>query len=155
MYSFLSLFVIIGSCSSTNQYPPSKSFNPKEYFNPYEEHEKLSTPELKVEKKKESTTDNIYVVKIEFAKVKGGRSALYQKVKYPKAAAANKKEGVVQAQIYIDEKGNVQHIKILQSASHSLSRATKKAIYKSEFIPGKKQGKEIKSILRLKVSFKL
>lgn len=85
----------------------------------------------------------------------GGLQGIYSKIKYPPDAQKAGIEGKVYLLIYIDEKGNVNDVKVLKGLGAGCDEAAVEAIKDTKFTPGKDNGIAIKVKLSLPVTFKL
>lgn len=86
---------------------------------------------------------------------KDGLQSIYSKIKYPSDAQKAGIEGKVYLLIYINEKGNVDNVKVLKGLGAGCDEAATAAIKDTKFTPGKDNGKAIKVKLSLPITFKL
>ena len=85
----------------------------------------------------------------------GGMEAIIKNVVYPKDAKEAKIEGKVILFVTIDEKGNVENVKVEKGVDKLLDEAAEKAIRKTKFTPGELNGEKIKCSITIPVLFKL
>jgi TonB family protein len=85
----------------------------------------------------------------------GGIQELAKKIQYPEAEKKAGTEGRVFVKVYIDEAGNVVGTEIVRSVTPNLDAAAAKAINATRFIPGKVNGKPVKTQILIPISFKL
>jgi TonB family protein len=78
-------------------------------------------------------------------------------LKYPESAATTRPEGKTEIRVYVDENGNPTDYKIGNSIDPKLQKEALRVakLYGPEFLPAEQNGKKVKSIYTLKVSFKL
>lgn len=72
---------------------------------------------------------------------------------YPQLARQAGIEGTVVARVFIDEKGKVFKVEILQSPSEIFNEPVKKALFKSTFYPAKQRETPVKSQLIVPFDF--
>ncbi len=75
------------------------------------------------------------------------------KPEYPSLARQAGIEGTVVARVYIDEKGRVFNVEILQSPSEIFNQPVKDALYRSEFYPAKQRDIAVKSQILVPFDF--
>jgi len=85
----------------------------------------------------------------------GGMPELVKKIKYPAIAKQNNIEGKVFAMAYVDEKGNVDKVKIIKGLGAGCDEEVIRVINASKFKPGQHEGKPVKVKTTLSVTFKL
>ena len=74
--------------------------------------------------------------------------------RYPPAALAARTTGLVQLEMFVDEKGEIVALSVLRStASGVFDRAAIDAFKNQQFAPGMKNGRPVKSHLKLVVNF--
>jgi len=91
----------------------------------------------------------------EMPKIKGGMGELAKNIKYPEAA---KKEGImgkVLVKAVIDENGNVTETEVVKSVDIDLDKAAVAAVKMTKFVPGVKDGNNVKSEVTIPIKFKL
>ncbi|MFZ0453813.1 MAG: energy transducer TonB [Ignavibacteriaceae bacterium] len=86
---------------------------------------------------------------------KDGLQILYSKIKYPPDAQKAGVEGKVYLLIYINEKGDVDDVKVLKGLGAGCDEAAVAAVKDTKFAPGKDNGAAIKVKLSLPITFKL
>lgn len=87
--------------------------------------------------------------------IKGGIVELAKNIKYPEVA---KKEGImgkVFVKAVIDENGRVTEAEVVKSVNPELNEAAVNAVKLTKFIPGVKDGKNVKAEVTIPISFKL
>jgi protein TonB len=85
----------------------------------------------------------------------GGMGELTKKIKYPSIAKQTSIEGKVFAMAYVDEKGNVDKVKIIKGIGAGCDEEVIRVISVSKFKPGQHEGKTVKVKTTLSVHFKL
>ena len=85
----------------------------------------------------------------------GGIEAIMKNVVYPKEALKDNIQGKVIIVATIDEKGNVEKVKVEKSVDKLLDAAAEAAIKKTKFIPGELNGEKVKCDVTIPVLFKL
>lgn len=90
-------------------------------------------------------------------KEKGELAVLIYKVEaeYPEEARRARIEGVVILEAVINKDGTVGEIEILKSAHKSLDEASIKSVKQYRFIPGKINGKPVRSFFTVSITFTL
>lgn len=85
----------------------------------------------------------------------GGLGSIYKKIVYPSIAKSAGLEGKVYVLIFIDEKGDVDDVKVVKGIGGGCEEAAISAIKTVKFTPGKNGGVPVKVKLSLPISFKL
>jgi protein TonB len=85
----------------------------------------------------------------------GGMSAIYKRLVYPYDAKKNEIEGIVKAQLFIDEWGDVVLLEILEGPGYGLEESVRTTLYYTKFSPGLIKGKPVKMKLIMPIEFKL
>ena len=88
-------------------------------------------------------------------KIKGGIQALTQNIKYPKASKEHGITGTVFVKAVINAKGKVIKTEIDKGVDKDLDLAAVKAVERTKFIPGVKDGKNVKSEVIIPIKFRL
>ena len=88
-------------------------------------------------------------------KLPGGMGDLYKKIKYPAVAKQTNIEGKVYAMAYVDEKGNVDKVKIIKGLGAGCDEEVVRVLETSKFKPGQHEGKPVKVKTTVSVVFKL
>lgn len=109
----------------------------------------------------QSDTVNIYPVKSDFIicdtevcpKPSGGIIKLLSILRYPPQAKRKKIEGDVIIEAIINEIGFVTSAEILKGIGYGCDQEAKSAIIKTQFEPGRKDGKDVESIIEIAVPF--
>lgn len=104
---------------------------------------------------KAQDSDEVYSVVEEMPEIKGGLSALYDKIEYPKEAVRKEISGRVYLQVIVHEDGTAKDPKIIRDIGGGCGEAAAEAITQVEFIPGKKDGKKVKVRYSLPVTFRI
>lgn len=86
---------------------------------------------------------------------KDGLQSIYSKIQYPPDAQKAGVEGKVYLLIYINEKGDVDDVKVLKGLGAGCDEAAVAAVKGTKFTPGKDNGTAIKVKLSLPIIFKL
>ncbi len=86
---------------------------------------------------------------------KDGLQSIYSKIKYPSDAQKAGIQGKVYLLIYINEKGDVDDVKVLKGLGAGCDEAAVAAIKDTKFTPGKDNGAAVKVKLSLPITFKL
>lgn len=87
--------------------------------------------------------------------IEGGMSALLKNLVYPEGALKKGIEGTVLLTVFISETGDPMTIEIKKSVDPMLDMAAEEAVFKTKFVPAKKDGKPVASELMVPVQFKL
>jgi TonB family protein len=77
------------------------------------------------------------------------------RIRYPIAAQRRSIEGLVLLHFFIELDGRVQQIQVAQAAHPSLDSAAVRAIRRTRFVPGEKNGDRIRTHIQLPVRFVL
>lgn len=85
----------------------------------------------------------------------GGLASIYKKIVYPSIAKSAGLEGKVYVLILIDEKGDVDDVKVVKGIGGGCEEAAISAIKGVKFSPGKNGGVPVKVKLSLPITFKL
>ena len=85
----------------------------------------------------------------------GGMGELSKKLKYPAVAKQTNIEGKVYAMAYVDEKGNVDKVKIIKGLGAGCDEEVVRVLETSKFKPGQHEGKPVKVKTTVSVVFKL
>ena len=88
-------------------------------------------------------------------KIEGGIQALAQNIKYPKASKEQGITGTVFVKAIINAKGKVIKTEIDKGVDKDLDLAATKAVERTKFIPGVKDGKNVKSEVIIPIKFRL
>ncbi|MBU1711353.1 MAG: energy transducer TonB [Proteobacteria bacterium] len=76
--------------------------------------------------------------------------------KYPASARRNRQEGTVLLEVFVDDQGRVEELRIYRTSEHQpLDRAALAAVENWEFEPGLKNGKPVAMWVRVPVRFVL
>ncbi|NWF90406.1 MAG: energy transducer TonB [Ignavibacteriaceae bacterium] len=87
--------------------------------------------------------------------LEGGMPELVKKISYPPVAKKAGLEGKVYALAYVDEKGNVDKVKIIKGLGGGCDEEVERVLAKSKFKPGQHEGKTVKVKTTISVAFKL
>lgn len=85
----------------------------------------------------------------------GGMVELSKKIKYPNIAKQTNIEGKVYAMAYVDDKGNVDKVKIIKGLGAGCDEEVVRVLSTSKFKPGQHEGKIVKVKTTISVVFKL
>lgn len=85
----------------------------------------------------------------------GGMPDLVKKIKYPSVAKQTNLEGKVYAMAFVDEKGNVDKVKIIKSLGGGCDEEVERVLGVSKFKPGQHEGKPVKVKTTVSVVFKI
>ncbi len=85
----------------------------------------------------------------------GGLAAIYKHIAYPSVAKDAGISGKVYLLVYIDEKGNVDDVKVLKGIGGGCDEAAVAGVKQVKFTPGKNNGQPVKVKLSLPVTFKI
>ncbi len=85
----------------------------------------------------------------------GGLGAIAKKIVYPDQAKTAHIEGKIYLVAYINEKGDVDDVKIIRGLPAGCDDAAIKAIKETKFSPGKQNGAAIKVQLSIPITFKI
>lgn len=85
----------------------------------------------------------------------GGIKAIQEKIIYPDQAKNEGIEGKVFVTAFINEKGTVDHVKLLKGIGYGCDKAAINAVTNTKFTPGKLSGKPVKVQVSIPILFKL
>lgn len=85
----------------------------------------------------------------------GGMAELIKQVKYPEIAKKAGLEGKVFAMAYIDEKGNVNDVKIIKGIGGGCDEEVISVLKKAKFKPGQNKGTNVKVKMSVPFVFKI
>lgn len=85
----------------------------------------------------------------------GGMAELIKQVKYPEIAKKAGLEGKVFAMAYIDEKGNVNDVKIIKGIGGGCDEEVISVLKKAKFKPGQNKGTNVKVKMSIPFVFKI
>lgn len=85
----------------------------------------------------------------------GGFEGIMKKINYPDMARRTNTEGKVYVLIYVNEKGDVDDVKVVKGIGMGCDEEAVKAIKKTKFSPALEKGLAVKSKFSLALSFKL
>ncbi len=77
------------------------------------------------------------------------------KPRYPRNLVRERVEGKVLAILSVDEDGNVYDVEVEKSDYQEFAESARSAIMTWKFLPGRKEGKQVKFRMRVPVSFRL
>jgi periplasmic protein TonB len=87
--------------------------------------------------------------------LEGGLPELVKKIKYPAIAKQTNLEGKVFAMAYVDEKGQVDKVKIIKGLGGGCDEEVIRVLTNSKFKPGQHEGKPVKVKTTISVTFKV
>jgi protein TonB len=99
--------------------------------------------------------DEYSIAADEFPNPVGGMAAIDKFIVYPAIAQQSGVHGKVYVLAYINEKGNVDDVKLVKGIGAGCDEAVIAAIKKSKFIPGKIKGVNVKTKLTIPITFKM
>ena len=85
----------------------------------------------------------------------GGVDAIMKKITYPSAAQKNGVQGKVYVLVYINEKGEVDDVKVVKGIGAGCDEEAANTIRKSKFTPGMNNGVAVKTKFSLAITFKM
>ena len=85
----------------------------------------------------------------------GGMESLQHKIIYPESEKANRTQGKVYVQVYINEKGNIDKTVIERGITPALNKAAQDAVNTTKWTPALNEGKPVKIIIAIPILFKL
>lgn len=85
----------------------------------------------------------------------GGFEGIMKKISYPDMAQKTRTEGKVYVLIYVNEKGDVDDVKVVKGIGFGCDEEAVKAIKKTKFTPGVDKGVSVKAKFSLALTFKL
>ncbi len=85
----------------------------------------------------------------------GGMNAIAEKITYPENAKKEGLQGKVFVKAFIDKRGDVIYAEAIKKLSPECDSVAIKAVMETRFTPGKKDEKEIKTIVFIPISYKL
>jgi protein TonB len=86
---------------------------------------------------------------------KGGLSALYENLEYPRAARQAGVEGRVVLQFIVRPDGSVEDVTVLKGVNRWLDKAAIEAVKETEFTPGRQRDRAVPVRMTLPVTFRL
>ena len=123
-----------------------------------EQFHKTLIPELlppnsqKVSSEKESKADFVYkITDLDSAPI----PIIQGKPHYPRNLVAERVEGKVFAILSVDEDGNVFDVEVEKADYLEFAESARTAIFTWKFLPGRKDGKEVKFRMRVPITFRL
>lgn len=122
---------------------------------------KQSTVRERLDQQKKTPDDSeeeeqeIFMVVENQPELIGGMKSLQQSVEYPEFAQKAGIEGRVIVQFVVDEKGNVQDLKVTRGVHKLLNEEAIRAVKEQKFKPGKQRGEAVKVQMSLPVTFRL
>jgi TonB family protein len=87
--------------------------------------------------------------------IKGGISQLASNIKYPEAAKKEGKMGTVFVKAVVDENGDIESAEVEKGVSEELNAAAVEAVKTTKFLPGVKNGENVKAEVTIPIKFKL
>ena len=85
----------------------------------------------------------------------GGLEAVIKRIVYPEIAKKAGLSGKLYLLIYVDEKGQVDDVKVIKGLGGGCDEAAVKAVRESKFSPGKNSEVPVKVKLSLPITFKM
>lgn len=85
----------------------------------------------------------------------GGLEAVIKRIVYPEIAKKAGLSGKLYLLIYVDEKGQVDDVKVIKGLGGGCDEAAVKAVKESKFTPGKNSDVPVKVKLSLPITFKM
>lgn len=85
----------------------------------------------------------------------GGLEGIYKLIEYPQTAIEAGVQGKVYLLTFVNEKGDVDDVKIVKGLGAGCDEAAINAVKQTKFKPGNSAGKDIKVKLSLQIQFKL
>lgn len=110
---------------------------------------------VKADMKSDQTENKILTKADAMPEIEGGMEALAKNIFYPEEARANKVQGKVFISAVISEKGEAEDLKVLKGIGSGCDEAALEAVKRTRFIPGKKDGKNVKVQITIPIQFKL
>jgi periplasmic protein TonB len=100
--------------------------------------------------------DEAYAVVVEKpAAPVGGMESITKKISYPQEAELKKITGKVYLLVYVNEKGEVDDVKVVKGIGSGCDEAAVSAIRKCKFTPAEDKGVAVKAKLSMPIQFKL
>ncbi len=132
------------------------ALNPVKKVEPEAKHTKEVLPDPVIEKKLETVTEEALPTPVPIFQLSDMPQYLHKETPvYPPDMRTLGKTATVKLEAYIDKKGKVRRVTIIESAGKEFDQAAKKAIWASTFSPAKSNGKAVAVLLRLPVKFNL
>jgi protein TonB len=103
----------------------------------------------------EKERDEPFVVVEQMPEPKGGLSALYENLEYPRAARQAGVEGRVVLQFVVRPDGSVEDVTVLKGVNRWLDKAAIEAVKETEFTPGRQRDRAVPVRMTLPVTFRL
>ncbi len=85
----------------------------------------------------------------------GGINAIAAKITYPEIAKKEGLQGKVFIRAFVDKNGEVTYAEVIKKLSPECDSVALKAVMETRFTPGKKDEKEVKTIVFIPISYKL
>lgn len=85
----------------------------------------------------------------------GGLEGIVKKITYPEIAKRTNTEGKVYVLAYINEKGDVDEVKVVKGIGMGCDEEAVKAVKRTKFSPGENKGAPVKAKFSLALTFKL
>jgi periplasmic protein TonB len=85
----------------------------------------------------------------------GGIEAIMKKISYPPSAQKIGIQGKVYVLVYINERGEVDDVKVVKGIGAGCDEEAANTIRKSKFVPGMNNGTPVKTKFSLAITFKL
>ena len=85
----------------------------------------------------------------------GGINAIAAKITYPENAKKEGLQGKVFIRAFVDKNGEVTYAEAIKKLSPECDSVALKAVMETRFTPGKKDEKEVKTIVFIPISYKL
>ncbi|WP_375559577.1 energy transducer TonB [Bernardetia sp. OM2101] len=109
---------------------------------------------------KTSEKESIFSIVEKSASYEGGMDAFYkyvhQNMKYPESALENEIEGRVYVQFVVNQEGNIENVKAVQSLSPDCDAEAVRLLEESkQWIPAEQKGKKVKVRMNIPIMFKL
>ncbi len=99
--------------------------------------------------------DSVYLEVDEYPTPVGGMRAAQLNVDYPAAAWRQRIQGTVLVRFVVDEEGITRDLEVVESVHGSLDQAAMRAIRKTRFVPGRKDGRPVRVQMSMPISFGL
>ena len=97
----------------------------------------------------------LFVVVESMPRLIGGHRALSKKINYPEVARRAGIEGEVLASLVVDEQGNVNNPKVVQSIGCGCDEEALRVARLAKFVPGRSSGEPVKIRITIPIKFKL
>ncbi len=83
-----------------------------------------------------------------------GIEGIASRMEYPYTAKSTNKGGRIFIKVHIDEYGDIKKTELIKGIGYGCDEIAMKAVKETEFIPAKKDGKSVKSVVFIPIVYK-